>query len=316
MQKTDILKIKKEDFQNLESDASGVVYGYYKNMLFLIKSENPNIERYSVRPGTFAIWQFAFYNHFYIEDIFLPDSVMLIYAMAFCECVKLKNIRLSQKLLYIGNNVFFDNKCLSNIQLPPMLMNIDGNPFACCKIDIDNLSPHFKIENKLLIHGSTVISVLKAPTSITVPDYITAIGDNAFYHSTRLNTISLPEGLTYIGNEAFNECLNLSWMNMPDTVKFIGKEAFCLCDFHRFTFPKSLSFIGRDALHGFQLLSVIIPGNLHIITNKTFYEPDYIDEVIISCSPDKSKNNGIRRRFRKLLGDELYAKVSLINSSL
>ena len=54
-------------------------------------------------------------------------------------------------------------------------------------------------------------------TSITIPDGVTSIGDEAFSHSS-LTSITIPDNVTSIGNSAFSGCSSLT------TVNYMGTE--------------------------------------------------------------------------------------------
>ncbi len=302
--------------ENLVIDKHGVVYGKLRGKLVLVRCTNKFIMDYSVLSGTVAILGGAFEGMVYLKRVTLPDSVEEIGDNAFCRCTHLRGIQMSICLKRMGNDAFYGCRSLKRIELPLSLTTIKGNPFRCCNIDIKSRSPYFVVDGKLLIGGSKVICQVKQPTSIKVPEYVTEIGENACEMNYRLEKLVLPEGLLVIGKRAFMECHALRYMNMPDSVTTIGDGAFAGCNFWRFTFPRSLSYIGKDALWGFALLSVVIPGNLHIVGADTLPKETiyYIDDIIISCTEDKSKNNGIRRRFRNLLGEKMYEKVKIVNA--
>lgn len=46
--------------------------------------------------------------------------------------------------------------------------------------------------------------------SITIPDSVTTIGDNAFYGCNDLTAITIPENVVSIGKSPFRNCTNLS----------------------------------------------------------------------------------------------------------
>ena len=53
---------------------------------------------------------------------------------------------------------------------------------------------------------------------VVVPEYITAISDNAFFECRKIESLTLPEGLKTIGADAFHGCLNLGRVAIPDSV--------------------------------------------------------------------------------------------------
>lgn len=67
-------------------------------------------------------------------------------------------------------------------------------------------------------------------TTITLPNSITNIGDNAFSGCTDLKTIDLPTSITYIGYRSFYGCSGLTSITIPKNVTEIGDKAFKGCD--------------------------------------------------------------------------------------
>jgi len=47
-------------------------------------------------------------------------------------------------------------------------------------------------------------------TSVTTPDSVTSIGDEAFFRCKNLTTVTLGNGVTDIGSQAFDYCGNLT----------------------------------------------------------------------------------------------------------
>ena len=66
-------------------------------------------------------------------------------------------------------------------------------------------------------------------TSVTIPDSVQTISDEAFYGCYGLINITIPNGVTSIGSWAFCECYGLTNITIPDGVTSIGSWAFCVC---------------------------------------------------------------------------------------
>ena len=47
-------------------------------------------------------------------------------------------------------------------------------------------------------------------TSVTIPESVTAIGENAFYYCYNLTSITIPDSVTTIGKDAFAGCYNFT----------------------------------------------------------------------------------------------------------
>jgi uncharacterized repeat protein (TIGR02543 family) len=63
-----------------------------------------------------------------------------------------------------------------------------------------------------------------------IPEYVTNIGDWAFFMCDYLTSISIPYGVTSIGDHAFSGCQNLASITLPNSVTYIGRDAFSNCD--------------------------------------------------------------------------------------
>lgn len=87
----------------------------------------------------------------------------------------------------------------------------------------------FEVEE--LSEGRYIILRLKNPRlmSVTVPDCVEAIADEAFAESDIMD-VTLPEGLRKIGRRAFADCYDLETINLPSSLRVIGDEAFAGCE--------------------------------------------------------------------------------------
>ncbi len=63
-------------------------------------------------------------------------------------------------------------------------------------------------------------------TTVSLPDGLEEIGENAFYNCYRLTNVVFPEGLKSIGNYAFKSCSKLEKVELPSTLESIGEQAF------------------------------------------------------------------------------------------
>ncbi len=73
------------------------------------------------------------------------------------------------------------------------------------------------------------IDVRKHITSVTVPEGVTEIGDDAFYRCSSLKTVKLPGTLKKIGKRAFFSCKKLKTVDAPKRIPSIGEDAFYDC---------------------------------------------------------------------------------------
>jgi len=109
-------------------------------------------------------------------------------------------------------------------------------------------------------------------TSITLPTSLTTIGQGVFYNCTGLTSITLPEGITTIGWQAFRGCTGLTSITLPDSLTNTGQEAFRGCTgLTSITIPSRVTSIGVMAFSGCTgLTSITLPDSLTNIGNSAF----------------------------------------------
>lgn len=66
-------------------------------------------------------------------------------------------------------------------------------------------------------------------TCITLPPYVTSVGDYAFWECNSLSSITLPEMLEHIGSQAFEHCTSLTAITIPESVTSLGTAPFSGC---------------------------------------------------------------------------------------
>lgn len=89
---------------------------------------------------------------------------------------------------------------------------------------------------------------------ITIPAEVTfrmetlkvkQIDSYAFFNCQGITSVTLPEGITAIGDQAFSHCYAMTSVNLPQTLTRIGDYAFEFCeDMTSITLPKSLTSLG------------------------------------------------------------------------
>ena len=100
-------------------------------------------------------------------------------------------------------------------------------------------------------------------TSITIPDGVASIGDEAFRGCTGLTSITIPDSVTRIEWAAFDGCSGLMSITIPDGVTSIGSYAFRDCTgLTSVTIGNSVTSIGDDAFYNTGLTSIYYTGDI------------------------------------------------------
>ena len=211
-----------------------------------------------------------------LTSLTIPNSVTSIGSSAFSWCKSLTSLTIPASVTSIGDSAFSHCSRLTLLTIPSSVTTIGSNPFVELKVQLNNESSHFYVEDNVLFTadksqliaycstqasysipnsvtsiGDFAFSSCKSLTSLTIPNSVTSIGDSAFSGCSSLTSLTIPNSVTSIGSSAFSWCKSLTWLTIPDSVTSIGDRAFSACfSLTLLTIPDSVSAIGLGALHG------------------------------------------------------------------
>ena len=123
---------------------------------------------------------------------------------------------------------------------------------------------------------------------------VTVIGVNAFQQKN-ITSVTIPDSVTVIGNNAFSGCESLTSVTIPDSVTTIGDSAFIGCNMTSVIIPDSVTTIGNSAFSFTGLTSVIIPDSVTTIGDSAFWSCSNLTSVTI---PDSVTNIGSTAFYR------------------
>lgn len=229
-----------------------LVMGDYTAQFISVKDENDpdpppktvTITKYTgtestvILPSTINSWpvtkigEAAFQDNTTITSVTIPDSVTEIGSNAFAGCTNLTSVN------YAGD--------WSNLTIQ------SGNPAVEDAVNAQLFDFEFILNNTAVIvthYNGTAADVTipsryqgkpvtaidhaafhdSAVTSVTIPDSVTAIPDDAFSYCSNLTNISIPNSVTFIGFSAFNSCTSLKSITLPSSLRTIGNSAFADC---------------------------------------------------------------------------------------
>ena len=128
------------------------------------------------------------------------------------------------------------------------------------------------IPNTVHYIGEDAFAFCTALESVVMPEKLKTLGRGAFNGCTSLKSINLPAGITEIGAYAFSECESLSEIVIPEGVTVIGSEAFYLCkNLKKVTLPSTLEWIQYWAFAGCESLErITIPDSVTQISIRAF----------------------------------------------
>ena len=222
----------------------------------------------------------VFYGCSGLKDVVIPEGVAAIGNQFFKQCTNLESVSFPNTLKEIGSEVFRDCTSLSGrIEIPISVSSIGSSCFIGCR-DITLSIPAKLVckENKLLYCDNMHLNLVNDGTtsigfrafnswsglvSVTIPDCITSIGEEAFATSD-LKEVTIPNSVTTIMEGAFMGCENLAGIDIPNSVTVMGGSVFSGCiNLTQIDIPNSVTSIGAGCFYYCaNLQNITIPGRL------------------------------------------------------
>lgn len=222
----------------------------------------------------------VFYGCSGLKDVVIPEGVAAIGNQFFKQCTNLESVSFPNTLKEIGSEVFRDCTSLSGrIEIPISVSSIGSSCFIGCR-DITLSIPAKLVckENKLLYCDNMHLDLVNDGTtsigfrafnswsglvSVTIPDCITSIGEEAFATSD-LKEVTIPNSVTTIMEGAFMGCENLAGIDIPNSVTVMGGSVFLGCiNLTQIDIPNSVTSIGAGCFNECaNLQNITIPGKL------------------------------------------------------
>ena len=204
-----------------------------------------------------------------VTSVTIPASVTEIGANAFAGCTNLTSVTYggdwSNLTIQSGNPAVQDaaNAPLFDFEfIPP-----DNTAVIVTNYKYNGAAADVTIPSRYQGKPVTTIGHAaffnSAVTSVTIPDSVTSISDEAFINCPRLTNISIPNSVTYIGFSAFSSCTSLKSITLPSSLSFISGALFLGCSqLTTIHIPVSVTSIGNNAFADCpSLMTVTYPGS-------------------------------------------------------
>lgn len=162
-----------------------------------------------------------------LEKVTLGEGVEEVSDNAFSMCKNLSQVQLSGNVKRIGKSAFYDCESLKEIILPESVQSIDEWAFhssglekidikgmaeigTCAFVNCKNLKS-FPFDHVKKI-GNSAFSDSGIAGSITLPDNVKSLGENAFDHCKSLEEVTIQNCV--VNGQSFHDCTNLKCLTM------------------------------------------------------------------------------------------------------
>ena len=93
----------------------------------------PNVEDVTIPDGVIIIGEYAFSGYRGLKSAMIPDSVTSIGKRAFSGCSRLKSVMIPDSVTIIGEYAFSECRCLESIAIPESVTDLGEGAFKLCK---------------------------------------------------------------------------------------------------------------------------------------------------------------------------------------
>lgn len=255
-------------------DLSGTNMTVFPNRaLAFYNGENTTLKEVILPEGIISIEEAAFANCTALEKLNVPSTVNTL-GRWILENTKVTSFTIPQGVTEIPASCFYGS-AITTINIPPSVKTIGNWAFQDAKLTE-------------VVIPSSVTSIGKwafgcdndNPTlqSVIIEANITEIPVCCFYLQTKLTSLSLPEGITAIGDDAFCGC-KISSLTLPSSLKTIGARAFSNNGITQLTIPNKVESIGNAAFAHNSIDNIDFPSTL-VSLHATAFKWESMNEVI------------------------------------
>lgn len=214
-------------------------------------------------------------------------ATKIIPRATFLNCCALQAIHCSESPVKIERLAFAGCSSLEEIEIRSDT-EIEGGAFNgfCGTLSFED-GASYEIKNDLLLRrGHYLVSCLKTPSSVVIPDGVKTIEPYAFFGSSTLESVKAPDSLYSIGGAAFKECSNLKEVELPNGLLILEPEAFAKCaSLTEIVIPESVVEIKDSLFEDDCALKVVhIMGRIRAVGARAFKNCSLLEKTNLSAT--------------------------------
>lgn len=178
-----------------------------------------------------------------LQQVELPETLETLERWAFGGCTNLEQIVFPEGLTYIGDNVLTGTLWMKNQLAENELVIING---VLMRAEAKQLEQHLVIPDTVEVIDAYAFEKSQF-VSITIPESVKEIRQDAFRDCDALQEVELLAGLTEIPSQMFYSCDNLYSIILPEGIENIRTKAFSSEILSYIYIPDSVTMIAEDA---------------------------------------------------------------------
>ena len=246
-----------------KSDDNGNIFSKDGTKLFYFYQGNTD-SFYEVPSAVTSIGTYAFHKCANMKTIMIPATVTSLDAYIFGNSASSNTVGIKD-VFYGGTKAKWDAMVGSNVEL------LSGMTLHC----------------GFTVNADGVLTKYSGTdANVTIPSFVTAIGDQAFKNNTSVKTVTIPSTVKSVGSSVFSGCRNLTKVTIPSSITKLGDYMFISCSkLTDVNIPDSVTAIGRNVFHNCtSLKSVTIPNSVKSIGTELFDTCTSLESAVIPDS--------------------------------
>ena len=238
---------------------NGVVYSKPNKEVLYLYPAGKSGDTYNILPGTKVIEALAFWSVQHLKTMTFPVGLDSIKDEAFRQLPKLEKVIFTEpsNIKHLGKAVFRACSKLTEVTLPSKITSLDM-PFAdCANLETINVPNGSQLKT---LHSNSFSSNKKLKHfNFKGSCQLEEIESDAFAYLKNLESFTFPKTVKTIKTNAFRGCSGMKTAEFPSDadIEVIGQGAFADCGLTKFTVPKNVTKIDREAFNKCTALTVV-----------------------------------------------------------
>lgn len=234
----------------------------------------------------------AFFNCIGLTSVVIPDSVQNMGAETFAGCSNLASLTIPfvgaksgvkstdsefYPFGYIFGTTIYENSYYSSQHVK------DNNLFPQEGYYLpSSLKTVYVTGGEILDYAFESCTYIE---NISIPDFITQIGESAFSGCSYLKSFDIPQRVTEIKQETFKSCESLVSITVPSHVTTLGYGCFSYCEgLINITLPNVLQKVDLYVFEGCRALkNIVIPDSVTEMLYGVFKNCDSLESLTTPC---------------------------------